>query len=56
MTKKELVKVIIDLEYTEEQQQIKGLVKARTADLMRDRKEFLERRVVHLKNNPIKAA
>ena len=48
MTKKALVKMIIDLEYTDEQKKIKGLVAGRTADLMRYNKAFLEARVEHL--------
>ena len=48
MTKRELVKMIIDLEYTKEDQEIRGLVKGRTVDLMRYNKKFLEERVQHL--------
>lgn len=48
MTKKELVKAIVNLEYTEEQQKTKGLVKGRSAYLMKYRKEFLEERLAHL--------
>ncbi len=48
MTKKELVKVIIDLEYSKEDQQIKGLVTGRKRDLMKHSKAFLEERVKHL--------
>lgn len=49
MTKKELVKIIISLEYTEEQR-TNWLVKARTTDLMKYRKAFLEARVEYLTN------
>ena len=48
MTKKALVKMIIDLEYTQEQQKTAGLVAGRTRDLMRYNKAFLEERVKHL--------
>ncbi len=47
MTKNELVKIIIDLEYTEEQKTDR-IIKIRTADLMRYRKSFLIERVAHL--------
>ena len=47
MTKKDLVKMIINLEYTPEQQTA-GLVKGRTAQLMKYQKSFLEARVEHL--------
>ena len=53
MTKRDLVKIIIDQEYTKEQQMTKGLVKGRSADLMRYRKEFLFARVDHLNKHPI---
>lgn len=49
MTKKELVKAIINLEYTAEQlETIKGLKKVRFTDLMRENKQFLEERLAYL--------
>ncbi len=49
MSKKELAKAIINLEYTTEQlENINGLKKVRFTDLMRENKEFLERRLKHL--------
>jgi len=51
MTKKELVKAIINLEYTKEDQaNVKGLVKGRSADLMRNRKAYLEDYLDYLNN------
>lgn len=47
MTKKELIKMIIEMEYKEEQRS-EWLVKARTADLMKQRKGYLIERVEHL--------
>jgi hypothetical protein len=48
MTKKALVKAIVEMEYTAEQRQDTGLVRLRTNDLMRHRKDFLEKRLVYL--------
>lgn len=47
MTKRELIKEIIAMEYTNPS---KALVKSRTNDLNRHRKAFLEKRVEYLKN------
>ena len=48
MTKKTLVKAIIEMEYTAEQRQDTGLVRMRTNDLMKHRKAFLEERLAYL--------
>lgn len=48
MTKRELVKTIISIEYTEEERKNNRLVKARTNDLMKHNKAFLEERIAYL--------
>lgn len=51
MTKNQLIKSIIEMEYTKEElENDKGLFKARYSDLAKYNKPFLQERVTYLKN------
>ena len=51
MTKKQLIKTIIEMEYTKEElENDKGLFKARYYDLAKYNKDFLQERITYLEN------